>query len=895
MPDETPNSREIQAAFAEYDRQETISNFKVACIIGMTLMPAGVILDLAVYPGLAPQFLKLRLLSSALIAAFLALLLTPTGRKHYRFLGITLFMLPASFIAYMIYASPQGAASPYYAGLNLVLLVLAFVLHWTFRESLCAAVLVLGLYLAAAWFHSGPVQPADRGIFTNNIYFLVLTGIIVATGSYFHSKSRFREFAFRYELDKNQKALAESNQKLMELDQIKSRFFANISHELRTPLTLLLAPLETLLHRFHRSLDEETRNMLGTMHANGMRLLKLINDLLDLVRLESGRMEVRREPLAIAEFVKGLASAARQVADDKRLRLETVVSPTLGTVLADRDKLEKVLLNLLFNALKFTPAGGQVQLRAEPQDGHLVLTVADTGMGISAQSLPHVFDRFWQADGSSKRKYQGVGIGLALVKELVEIQGGQVTVQSQEGKGTTFTVRLPCQPAEPAAWPQPGTTEAAETPAPADGRTVSSEEWLANLYRRAELFPALTPLREALRPVETTGNGGRPTILVADDEPDMLRFLKSQLSPHYRVLEAVDGQQAIEKAGQFLPDIILLDMMMPEKDGLQACREIRQHTPTQNIPIVLLTARADEETKLGALSAGASDFLTKPFSTTELHVRIRNLVESHQYQRKVFRQNQALESTIEQLKETETQLVQSEKLASLGRMSAGIIHEINNPLNFATTGLFTLRHKGQHLAPEQQEEYREVLKDVEEGLQRVKTIVSDLRMFTHPDTESRDQVEVSEVVAAALRFLSNEWKDSVRIEQNLAEHQTVWGNKNKLIHVLVNLLQNSMDALRQKTFADEAPTIGIEGRLEPGRSLVVVRDNGAGIKAEHLDKIFDPFYTTKDVGEGMGLGLAICYRIVRECEGRISVRTEPGKFCEFTLEFPAKGQPYLER
>ena len=406
-------------------------------------------------------------------------------------------------------------------------------------------------------------------------------------------------------------------------------------------------------------------------------------------------------------------------------------------MLGDRDKLEKVVLNLLFNALKFTPAGGRVELRAEKRGEDLVLIVADTGMGISEKNLPHVFDRFWQADGSSKRKYQGVGIGTALVKELVEIHGGKVGVESQEGKGTTFTVTLPYQQAEPVQASQPEATPELVADGAGGSSKVTSEEWLANLYRRAELFPALTPLQASLRPVETVGNGSLPTILVADDEPDMLRFLKSQLSPHYRVLEAVDGQQAIEKASQFLPDIILLDMMMPEKDGLQACQEIREHTPTQSIPIVLLTARADEETKLAALSAGASDFLTKPFSTTELHVRIKNLVESHEYQRKVSKQNQVLESTIEQLKETETQLVQTEKLASLGRMSAGIIHEINNPLNYATTGLFTLRKKGMHLAPEQQEEYQDILKDVEEGIKRVRTIVSDLRMFRcHQRTRS---------------------------------------------------------------------------------------------------------------------------------------------------------------
>ena len=219
------------------------------------------------------------------------------------------------------------------------------------------------------------------------------------------------------------------------------------------------------------------------------------------------------------------------------------------------------------------------------------------------------------------------------------------------------------------------------------------------------------------------------------------------------------------------------------------------------------------------------------------------------------------------------------------------VYWIRQPASLlATTGLFTLRNKGKYLAPEQREEFQEVLKDVEDGLKRVKTIVSDLRMFTHPETESRDQVEVAEVVAASLRFLSNEWKDKVRIEQHLAEHQTIWANKNKLIHLLVNLLQNSLDALKSKTFVNEQPAIWLEGRLEPGKSLLIVRDNGTGIDSVHLDKIFDPFYTTKDVGAGMGLGLSICYRIVRDCEGRISVRTEPGQFCEFKLEFPAKGQ-----
>jgi signal transduction histidine kinase len=598
-------------------------------------------------------------------------------------------------------------------------------------------------------------------------------------------------------------------------------------------------------------------------------------------------MDVKSEPVEVLEFLKGLASAVRQVAENKRIKLETHVDAQITTILTDRDKVEKIVLNLLFNALKFTPEDGRVWLRAEKQDDNFVLIVGDTGVGIAEKNLPFVFDRFWQADSSSKRKFQGVGIGLALVKELTEMLRGTVGVQSEEGKGTTFTVHLPYQKGESLAKREAGETAAAENGA------TASEEWLVNLYRRAEFFPAVTAMRGSVKPVELGGR--RPVVLVADDEPDMRRFLKSELDGSYDVLEAADGVQALEKAQQFLPDIILLDMMMPEMDGLEVCHELRQRDVTVNIPIILLTARADEETKFDALGMGANDFLAKPFSSTELQARIKNLIESHHYQRKLSKQNKALTTAIKQIKDTEMQLVQSEKLASLGRLSAGIIHEINNPLNFTLTGLFALRNKGRLLAPEQRGEYDAILNDVEEGVKRVRNIVSDLRTFTHPGGGTGEPVEVTDVVGASLRFLAGEWKDKAHIEQKLPPDQIVWANRNKLIHVLVNLLQNSIDALAEKKFVgDEKPAIWIEGRVEGERSLIIVRDNGMGIDPKLVDKIYDPFFTTKEVGKGMGLGLSICYRIVQGYGGRIAVKSQPGKFCEFTIDLPVKDGPDAE-
>jgi signal transduction histidine kinase len=894
-------STEIEVAFRAYDQEVALSNIRVGCVLGMVLMPLGVVLDQMVYPDMVREFLALRLASSVLIGIFLALVTTRIGQAHYRLFGLILLLIPASFIAVMI-AWTEGAASPYYAGLNLVLLVVAFVLRWTFRESLVAVLLLLVLYLAACVAHgplltSSPgtveglmgevaaVEPGgvetqaevqSQGLFFNNLYFLVLTGIIVVTGNHFLGALRFREFASRYELDRNRQELEESYRKLKELDQIKSRFFANISHELRTPLTLLLAPLESLMHRHEASLSVETRELLRTMHANGMRLLKLINDLLDLVRLDSGVLQMRPEPVAVGDLLRGLASAVAPVAREKEIQIQVDVASGLGTFLLDRDMIEKAILNLLFNAIKFTPARGRITLQASQSKEELILRVADTGIGISPVALSRVFDRFWQGDASSRRKHQGAGIGLALVKELTEANGGRVTVESREGDGTTFTLWLPCLTQDTALLrkAQPSRTRAQE------------DEWLANLYRRAELSPATLATRAENRVLEAPGAMDRPLVLVADDEPDMRRFLDSELRGDFRLQEATDGLQALEAAVRLRPDVILLDMMMPEKDGLEVCRELRQREETRNIPIIMLTARVDEETKLAALSHGANDFLLKPFSTTELYVRVRNLVAAHQLQKRLARQNVLLTDALQQLKDMQSQLVQVEKLTSLGRLSAGIIHEINNPLNFVATGLYALRGKQKLLSTDQQDEYREILDDIEEGITRVRNIVSDLRTFTFPNAAPTDEVYLAETVEAAFRFLSHECDERVRVIRDVPTTLVVNANRNKLVQVLVNLLQNALDALKTKSEVSGIREIEVRGEEMPGEVWLRLRDNGMGIEPAILDRIFDPFFTTKEVGQGMGLGLSISYRIVKDAGGRIEVRSDPGKFTEFILVFP---------
>jgi signal transduction histidine kinase len=376
MPNEA-TSGQIHEAFLKAERGVRVQNYRVACIMATIFMPAGVSLDLLVYPQYAWEFFQLRLLCSACLLFIWWFVKTPLGSRHYRLLGWLLPAFPTFFISLMIFQT-EGAISPYYAGLNLVLLGASILLRWSLLDSLVVFGQVMVFYGIACWLH-GP--PKDLNTFYNNVYFLFVTGAFVVIGSHFYNRLRFREFELLYQLDRNREQLEESNRKLKEMDEVKGRFFANISHELRTPLTLLLAPLETLLNRFKSAFDEDARNLLVTMHSNGMRLLKLINDLLDLVRLESGVLVVKREPLDVGDFIKGLASSARQMANDKRIALETFADPALGMIMGDRDKLEKIILNLQFNALKFTPAGGRVDLRAEKVGDQMVLDRQGHGHG----------------------------------------------------------------------------------------------------------------------------------------------------------------------------------------------------------------------------------------------------------------------------------------------------------------------------------------------------------------------------------------------------------------------------------------------------------------------------------------------------------------------------------
>ncbi|MES2594042.1 MAG: ATP-binding protein [Verrucomicrobiota bacterium] len=897
MPQSKPSlynaSTSLKREFQVFERDVRTKNYRMCAILASIFMVGGFTLDLVVYgqEGML-RFLHFRVISGILLVIIYFALNTVTGRDWHRALGLCMAFPLMGSIGWMIY-DREGYASPYYAGLNLVLVGAAILMRWPLFESVLVVLLTVGIYLAASFGH-GPVE--NMSLFFNNCYFIFVTGVFTVAGTAFYNNIRFSEFLLRKTLDTKHEQLQEANaqleegnQKLRELDVAKSRFFANISHELRTPLTLLIAPVETLLNKGTSVSPTEQGEMLITMQGNAMRLLKLINTLLDLVRLESQTMELQKTPLVLTEFISGLGSACQALAKDKRITLKTFCDPEMRPVMVDVEKVERVCLNLLFNALKFTPAGGIITLSASRDGDQVLIRVQDTGVGIAKEHIPQLFSRFFQADATSQRRFQGMGIGLALVKEIVELHGGTVHVASKQGKGSTFTVYLPYEVAKPK-------TESLQNGVKVkDDGEPSTGEWIVDLYRRAEFSNSLAdaPRRTANQtPLPLPHNhrnkdSKKVTLLIAEDEPDMMNYLRSQLSPEFEIIEANDGNEAVTKASQFLPDIILSDLMMPYKDGMQVCRELRGRTSTRNIPVVLLTARPDERTKIEALTAGATDFIGKPFSLTEVRVRLLNLAESHRYQRELNEQKKRLEATLEQLKEAESMLVQHEKLSALGRMSAGLIHEINNPLNFATQGLYYLRLNLDKVPEDSRADFTETLTDIENGVKRVGTIITDLRDFTRPDEAAFTDFGVQTLVQTVIRFFSHHQRDGIQFVVEAPSELSLHGNHGRLTQVLVNLLQNSVDAMEEKTYSNgETPKLYIRAQGRGDRVILSVKDNGAGMSRDTQEKVFDPFFTTKEVGKGMGLGLSICHRIIADHHGIVTILSKEGVGTEFILDLP---------
>jgi len=417
----------------------------------------------------------------------------------------------------------------------------------------------------------------------------------------------------------------EHTKKLEEMDQMKSRFFANISHEFRTPLTLILGQIESVMSS---DVKVKEKGKLQVANRNARRLLTLINQLLDFSKIEAGNMEINSEQHNIVSFLKYLFYSFESLAESKKIKLTFESEFEKVPVIIDPDKMEKLFFNIISNALKFTPANGNIKVVVKVLNESLVeIKITDTGIGIAADRLPNIFDRFYQVDSSNTREHEGTGIGLALTKELIELHKGKITVNSKEGEGTEFIINLPRGDFK---------IEKEQLVDPCVNNSLST--FVNNDLENIDIIPndpgLDIPGKSASQ--HTNKNRNVEIILIVEDNSDVRAYICEQLEKDYKVFEAINGEDGIYKAQKEIPDLIITDVIMPKMNGYQFSKNIRNDEKTSHIPLIMLTAKTGLDDKIQGLETGIDAYLTKPFNAKELKVRVKNLINQRKQLRKRF-------------------------------------------------------------------------------------------------------------------------------------------------------------------------------------------------------------------------------------------------------------------
>jgi len=625
----------------------------------------------------------------ALLFIFINKVKTAQGAEN---IAIVLTVADVAGIVLMIQIL-GGLPSAYVQGLYLIIMGIVVVVPLRFRTTLILYGLIWTSY-AIPGFLRAPVPGMGKQSFSN-LFFLTAVVILGMLGSYIMDVIRKQESSGRRRLEETTLQLQESNEKLKSLDQVKMQFFANVSHELRTPLTMMLAPLVPIIQERMGPITDLQKETLDSIRRNGYRLLKLINNLLDLNKLEAGRMRLRPKTLDFDDYIESILSSVKVMADQKNISLFFQHPLTKVELTIDPDQFEKVVLNLLSNALKFTPEKGRITLYIEERLDSVILTVEDTGIGVPANMLDAVFDRFRQVEGAAARGFAGTGIGLSLAKEIVSLHGGMIHLESEIGKGSRFIVELLKGTAhfsdeitDRRQFDQPVAFKKRESDSEKEG--VQVQDIVSNVRDLQLIDLEKVDFQAAAR----TERRHDYQLLVIDDNPEVLKLMQLLLNDEFDLDFATSGDEGLRIIRERAPDLVLSDVMMPGMDGHELCRRIKVKESSKHIPILLVTARSASEMLAAGMESGADDYIIKPFNAVELKARIRSHLRMRQVEAELALANRNLKMRTNDLVERERTLFISMVKSLVSALEAKDFYTRHHSARVTEFSLKIARHMG---------------------------------------------------------------------------------------------------------------------------------------------------------------------------------------------------------
>lgn len=654
-----------------------------------------------------------------------------------------------------------------------------------------------------------------------------------------------------------EKKISDLYEKLQIKDEARTRFFNNTSHELRTPLNGIIGYLDLAIKgRFGKTFPAQTK-ALEKAKILSKGLLQQVNDILDLAESNRSKIDPHYQKISLNETFSEVELLAQVLTDNNHgTSFDLFLSGEeyqLQNYVGDRKALINIVRNLVSNGLKFKDKDRDNKVITKchlHEDGTLKIEVSDTGIGIPTEYLDRIFEEFTQVDEESHRKYEGTGLGLSIVRIFTECLGGRVSVTSELGQGTVFTITIP--------------------PAPVSSEDLGTDE--ISISSITHHIKSTNDLE--LPPSQSSEITRKETVLIVDDNNTNVEVLDHYLkSDGYMTRKASNGNEALEDLDRYKSDIILLDMMMPICSGSEFLRRIKDRPDLRNIPIIILTARATAEDMISGLKLGANDYLGKPFSPEEVLLKVANFIELKQLQEAYGKREQ---------------LIADEKMLGLGVMAAGIAHEINNPLSI----IQGFSERLVKLVDEVDEPYDiDTLKNVSyithkilKSVNRIGNIVNGMRAYAKDgekeELKAHNIVDVlNQSISLVLGYASE--KD-VKVEW-AAPHET-WNvvcSVTQISQIVVNLVNNAIDAVQylEKRF------VKVNIVEQNGLVLIHVIDSGEGISQEIQKKIFDPFVTTKDYGKGTGLGLSISLGLAKSHGGELYLNNDHPNTC-FVLKLP---------
>lgn len=661
------------------------------------------------------------------------------------------------------------------------------------------------------------------------------------------------------ELEAANMKLAKANEKLKEIDRLKDSFFSNISHELRTPLTLILGPLESFLNNDCGSFTKEQRKYLEAMHNNSIRLFQMVNSILDFAKISAKKIEVNRGPVDLVLLTQSITKEFEPFLQSKHIKLQFTCPETKKIVNMDRYLYERILFNLLSNAAKFTPEKGSIFISLEFKGDKAKLSLRDTGIGISAENQKKLFQRFQQVEGSSTRRFEGTGLGLALVKEFAVLLGGNVKLKSDLGQGSTFIVEVHAPKA-----------------------TAKTQALIQPIESKSRRFTIPIQKIEFASQNDKTQDSAK--IVIAEDNLELAAYIGSLLSEFALVKHAKDGEEAWDLINSWEPDLALLDIMMPKRDGISLCKEIKASGKTAHISVILLTALTHRDALVRGWRAGANEYLFKPFHPKELVTRIKLLLDQS-------RNNMLVQ-------ELNRKLITTARLAGMSEVAANILHNVGNVLNSVSIDGHLLLNKLS----------KSSLSNLVELNQWMKKMLDDPKEFIKNTKAQENFLSYLAKLNESLLMEQKEWINDIRnlnkniehIEEIIAQQQKIEGpygvveevqisvlldelikdhlaytdeikvikhydeqvkarlDKMKLHQILENLILNAKESLLESSQNNKQLKISLHIKMKDKQEWVEIEisDNGLGISKEHLSEIFIFGYTTKADRSGFGLHLS---------------------------------------